>query len=127
MALVETIPIDPDRARRDTQFDVRVTDLYAWPNQPFTASFRYNETSERWIWSFEHERYGRLWPKGVATLHYHYDASPYIHAQFIDTTGDASHVTRDNLGESVELAVYPGVITGEFPPDSDLTVDEVWG
>ena len=124
----ETIPIDPDVARRERPFSVRVRDLYAWPGQELRAHFEYNDHRERWVWELEHGRLGKMIPKSTATLGYRYgqpDMQYYMSAMFLDLTGGGhEHVTSRNLGKDVVLGVFPGPLGGSFHPDSDYTEEE---
>lgn len=124
MTVVETIPVPREKARRGEQFRVRTHDLYAWPDQELVATFQYNPHADRWVWELEHQRIGRLFPKGIATLQYNYSAWPWALFRFIDTGRHARAVTQDNLGRNVKLAVYPGPRGGSFHPDADIDEDE---
>lgn len=121
---VETIPLPQDRIAREEQFDVRVRDLYAWPEQELVATFEYNDHNNRWIWQLEHTQIGKLWPKGRAILGKGYTHYPYFMAKFLDTSGRHEHVTTRNLGSDVVLAVFPGPLGGSFHPDDDITKEE---
>lgn len=121
---IETIPLPTDRIEDGEDFQVRATDLYAWPEQELIAEFTYNDQRRRWTWEMRHGRLGRLWPKGTATLKYTYRYDPYFAARFVDTTGDNQHVRPTNLGEEVVLGVFPGPLGGSFHPDSDFTQAE---
>lgn len=124
---VETIPIPHERVQREENFTVRVRDLYAWPEQALLAHFEYNDLRDRWVWELEHERRGRLIPKSTVTIGYRYrgDMQYYMTARFIDETGDNEAATSENLGDTVQLAVYPGPLGGTVHPDSDLTEREL--
>lgn len=117
---VETIPLPEDRIAREEPFRVRVRDLYAWPDQQLRAAFEFNPQTENWIWELRHTRLGRLWPKGRAVLGKGYTYHPYIMAKFLDTSGRHEHVTTENLGRDVVLAVFPGPLGGSFHPDAGM-------
>lgn len=123
---VETIPIPNERVEREEDFTVRVRNLHAWPEQTLLAHFEYNDLRDRWVWELEHERFGRLIPKSTVTLGYRYDGlmQYYMSCRFVDLAGDNDHVSSDNLGDTVALAVYPGPLGGSYHPDSDVTPDE---
>lgn len=121
---VETIPLPEDRVAREEPFDVRVRDLYAWPEQELIASFEYNPLVEHWYWELNNPRIGRVWPRGRVVLGKAYTYHPYFMAKFIDTTDRHEHVTTENLGGDVVLAVFPGPLGGSFHPDDDITQEE---
>lgn len=125
---IETIPLPEERIRNEEHFQVRATDLYAWPDQELIAEFWFNEHRRRWTWELRHTNLGRLWPKGTATLEIMYPTGgrshPYINAKFVDLTGDNEHVLASNLGDTVVLGVFPGPLGGSFHPESDFTQEE---
>lgn len=121
----ETIPLPEEKASEKEPFQVRVKDLYAWPDQELVASFRYSDYMERWKWELEHVR---LDSPRIATskvlMGVRYSMWPYMLCKFVDESGEQTHVSPRNLGDEIKLAVYPGPLGGSFHPDAGFTQRE---
>lgn len=124
MTVVETIPIDNSRVRNEEPFNVRVTDLVAWPDQEIIFYFEYNEYAGRWIWEVEHETMGTIIARSMANMGVRYEVLPYVMFKFKDPKEREERITSNNLGDRVQLCVYPGPLGGSFLDEAGISEEE---
>lgn len=122
--MIETIPLPRSRIEAEEEFQVRVTDLTAWPDQEIICSFEHNELMDRWVWQMETEREGVIVPRSKCTLGRYYKHYPYMMSMFRDKHDTETHVSTGNLGDRVVLTVLPGPLGGSFPEGADITPAE---
>lgn len=119
--MIETIPLPRSRIEAEEQFQVRVTDLTAWPNQEIVCSFEYNDVMGRWIWWMETASEGEVIPRSKCLLGRRYRVWPYMAAMFRDKHDSETRVSSENLGDQVVLTVLPGPLGGSFPDEADIS------
>lgn len=118
---VETIPLPRDEIEERNEFQVRVTDVEAWPEQEIVVSFEFNDLMDRWLWEMRTTRMGVVISKSVCTLGYDYSIWPYMMARFEDTTDSETRVRSRNLGDEIKLCVYPGPLGGSFLDEANIS------
>jgi hypothetical protein len=118
---IETIPIHIERAREGFPFDVRVTDLTAWPDQELYFHFEYNERMRRWIFEAMHVDGMQVIPRSVATLGRQYSFWPYCLFEFRETEEEYNAITKENLGDDIVLGIFPGPAGGSFLPEAGIS------
>ena len=119
----ETIPINRyrDRVREGLPFDLRVTEITAWPDQELYFHFEFNELMDRWLFEIHHVDGQTLVAPSVATLGKEYSAWPYCLFKFSAVEGKHNSIHRGNLGDEVVLGIYPGPAGGSFLPEAGIS------
>lgn len=121
---LETIPINRDRVLQEEPFTVHVSDLTAWPSHELFIHFEYNSHAGKWIFEIEEGKIGTIIHRSMAHLGVRYKYNPYAMFMFKDSTGDETELSTDNLGDTVELCVYPGPLGGSFLPEAGISKEE---
>lgn len=119
--MIETIPLPRNRVLNEEAFQVRVTDLTAWPDQEIVCYFEYNDLMGHWVWQMETAAEGIVIPRSKVVLGRRYRKWPYMAAMFRDQHDTEDRVTTQNLGDQVVLTVLPGPMGGSFPDGADIS------
>ncbi|NEU58589.1 phage baseplate plug protein [Halorussus sp. MSC15.2] len=105
---VETIPIPTEKAKRKEPIRLETTELDAWPGHRFEIRFDWNGQLDRWVLRLTHVETGREFVRAPACLMREYALDPYVTFVLFDPANQAERVTPENLGDGVELGVFPG-------------------
>lgn len=119
--MIETIPLPRNRVLNEEPFQVRMTDLTAWPDQEIVCYFEHNDYNDRWVWQLETAAEGIVIPRSKVVLGRKYRKWPYMAAMFRDKQDTEDRVTTQNLGDQVVLTVLPGPMGGSFPDEADIS------
>lgn len=104
----------------------------AWPDQRLDARFTWNPASQRYSFSlrlvgYENRRDGEILAWVPIHLDYPYfpeNLRNHLRVLFHDPTGTVEEVTPQNLGDPVEMTVWPGPESPAYEP-YDVSVDEL--
>lgn len=102
----EIVPIDNDQAREKRPFNIRVTpDAFS---EPLRILMEWNPVVERWSFEVRQINVDERIIKNLVTPYFPYWYRPYLLFTFLDTSGNETEVTPENLGDEIQLYIYPG-------------------
>ena len=111
----ERIPLPERRARDKRPIHVEFQPR-SMPGQRFAVRMDWNDFASQWTVEIDHVTRGFTITKSVAKLYRPYSYLPYLVFAFVDPSGNETEVTPENLGDEVQLFVWPGE-SGQSPED----------
>lgn len=96
----------------------------AWPDERLQAMFFWNATTKRYSFKlhlvdYENGNEGKLLGWSPIQLNYPYfptELSEWVRVIFHDPTSSASRVTAGNIGDPVEMTIWPGPASPAYEP-----------